>query len=323
MAAKKSKELYSFTVNITQEKLKDVEVEREIEVEKEVEVEKNVTVEKDVEVTKKRKNKETGKMEPYTVTQKKKVKEKQIVKEMRPVKEKQTVIEKRTVTEESPVKIVFKRPTRTQLEDGDMFYSVWLNKFIKMGLLTRAMLAKQHIDVGGTLDEKEKQYYSNLYVKLYEKQMELQRFALSSEAEMSDAMKEKREQTIAAVGLIRKELTDFETVQASMFEHTADIKARNKTITWYLLHLAQQQEVSEDETDPVPMFSGDNFDEKYDSYKTKEDNDDEVFWEAIDKLTSIATIWYMSGVQDKEDFDTLLEEVTQEAVLDEQESVAE
>jgi hypothetical protein len=293
MADKSRRELYSFTVEIPREVTKEVEVEREVEVEKEVEKKR------------KRKNKETGKMETYTE------------KSIQPVKEKQTVIEERTVTEESPVKIIFKRPTRTQLEDGDMFYSIWLNKFIKMGLLTRAMLAKQHIDIGGTLDEEEKQYYSGLYVKLYEKQMELQRFALTPEDDMSDSLKEKRQATIGQVGLIRKELTDFETVQASMFEHTADIKARNKTITWYLLHLAQWQDLSNDENDVQPMFAGDDFDEKYDAYKSKEESDDEIFWHCIDKLTSIATIWYMSGVQDKEDFDTLLDEVTQEAALDE------
>ena len=109
-----------------------------------MEVEKEVEIEKEVEKTRKRKNKETGKMESYTE------------KVLTPVKEKRVITEQRTVTQETPVKIIFRRPTRTQLEDGDMFYSIWLNKFIKMGLLTRAMLAKQHIDVGGTLDEKEK-----------------------------------------------------------------------------------------------------------------------------------------------------------------------
>ena len=40
-------------------------------------------------------------------------------------------------------------------------------------------------------------------------------------------------------------------------------------------------------------------------------------WNSIDKLSSIATIWYMSGVQEQEDFDTLLEEITDDVNLDE------
>lgn len=293
MAIKKSRELYSFNIDVERETVKMVEIEREVEIEKEVEKQR------------KRKNKETGKMETYTE------------KVLTPVKEKRVTSEERTVTEKSPIKIVFRRPTRTQLEDGDMFYSVWLNKFIKMGLLTRSMLAKQHIDIGGTMDEEEKQFYSQMYVKLFEKQMSLQRFAIVGQDEMTTEQMEKRERLIAEIGLIRKELTDFETVQASMFEHTADIKARNKTITWYLLHLTHYQYLEDETGGLTAMFPGDNYDEKYEAYKTKEDEDDEIFWNSVDKLSSIATIWYMSGVQQQEDFDTLLQEISDDVMLDE------
>ena len=299
MKTPKDRELYSFSITVEEQRTKTVEVEKIVEVEKEVEKKR------------KRKNKETGKQETYT--------EKVIT----PVKETRITSEEREVTEKIPVKIVFRRPTRSQLEDGDMFYSIWLNKFIKMGLLTRAMLAKQHIDVGGTLDEKEKEYYSKMYVALYEKQMSIQRFAIKSEDELSDTEKEKRQKLISQIGLIRKELTDFETVQASMFEHTADIKARNKTITWYLLHLTHYQYMEEGEEggDLRPLFPGNEYEEKYDSYKSKEDDEDEIFWGAIDKLSSIATIWYMSGVQQQEDFENLLSEISEDAMLNELEPI--
>ena len=293
MADKKKRELYSFSVEINEPTEKEVQVEREVEVEEEVEVEK------------KRKNKETGKMEAYTE------------KVMKPVKRKETTTEIRTEEKARELTVVFKRPTRTQLEDGDMFYSIWLNKFIKMGLLTRAMLAKQHIDIGGTLDEDEKKHYSQMYVKLFEKQMDLQRFALKMPEEMSGEEKERRNRTVSDIGLIRKELTDFETVQASMFEHTADIKARNKTIIWYLLCLAFWRDPEDEEGNLAPMFPGEGFEDKYQSYKDQEEDDNPLFWKSIDKLSSLATIWYMSGVQKQEDFDALLEEVSQEAMLDE------
>ena len=197
-----------------------------------------------------------------------------------------------------------------------MFYSIWLNKFIKMGLLTRAMLAKQHVDVGGTLDAEEKERYAQLYVKLYEKQQSVQRYALKTEDEMSEGDKERLQRAVADLGLIRKELTDFETVQASMFEHTADIKSRNKTITWYLMHLAYFRKGEDEGAELTPLFRGEDYDEKYESYKELEENDDEIYWKCIDKLSSLATIWYMSGVQTQEDFDSLLEEVDQEMTAD-------
>lgn len=280
-----NKELYSFTVNVTQTSQKEVEIEKEVEVEKEVQVERR------------RKNKETGKMEKKLVTETRKVKEKQIVKEMR------------DVSQEKPVRVILKKPTRSQLEDGDMFYSIWLNKFIKMGLLTRAMLAKQHLDVGGSLTEDEKQKYAQLYVRLYEKQQAVQRFSLKTPDERSNDETERLEKAVEELGVIRKELTDFEAVQASMFDHTADIKARNKTITWYLLHLAHKIEGDLDDDEMLPLFTGETYDDKYESYMELDEKDDPVYLLAIDKLSSLSTIWYMSGVSSQEDFDRLLEEI--------------
>ena len=83
---------------------------------------------------------------------------------------------KQTVKEKVPVKNYFKKPTRTQVDDGDMFYSIWLNKFIKMGLLTRAMLAKKQVDIGGTLNEDDKVNYAKLYLQLFEKQQNVIRY---------------------------------------------------------------------------------------------------------------------------------------------------
>ncbi len=280
-----NKELYSFTVNIEKISQKEVEVEKEIEVEKEVEVER------------KRKNKETGKMEKKIVTEKRKTKETVVEKEMK------------DVAEEVPVRVILRKPTRTQLEDGDMFYSIWLNKYIKMGLLTRAMLAKQHLDVGGTLTEEEKQRYAQLYVRLYEKQQAVQRYGLKTPEERTNDEEDRLTKTVEELGVIRKELTDFEAVQASMFDHTADIKARNKTITWYLLNLTQVVEGDEDDAEMRPLFSGETYDDKYESYMELDESDDPIYLNSIDKLSSLATIWYMSGVSGQEDFDRLLEEI--------------
>jgi hypothetical protein len=280
-----NKELYSFTVNIEKISQKEVEVEKEVDVEKEVEVEKR------------KKNKDTGKMEKTLVTETRTVKEKVIEKEMR------------DVAEEVPVRVVLKKPTRTQLEDGDMFYSIWLNKYIKMGLLTRAMLAKQHLDVGGSLTEEEKQRYAQLYVRLYEKQQAVQRFGLKTPSERTNDENERLAKAVEELGVIRKELSDFEAVQASMFDHTADIKARNKTITWYLLNLTHIVEGDSDDAESAPLFKGETYDDKYESYMELDEQDDPVYMNSIDKLSSLATIWYMSGVSGQEDFDRLLEEI--------------
>lgn len=228
---------------------------------------------------------------------------------------------KRKSVEKTPVKIFLKKPTRTQVEDGDMFYSIWLNKFIKMGLLTRAMLAKKQVDIGGTLNDDDKMNFAKLYLQLFEKQQNVIRYTAKDKDLMSNDEKERLEKAVSDLAIIRKQLADFEAAQASVFDHTADVKARNKTITWFLLQLAYYVKGDGDDAEEVAMFPGSDYDEKYLSYQEADEEQEEVFTKTIDKLSTIATIWYMSGVQDQEEFDSVLKEMNEEA--DAQEEVEE
>lgn len=247
---------------------------------------------KDVEKKVRRKNKETKKME--------------------------TVIEtvEKTVKEKVPVDIVIKKPSRIQLEDGDMFYSIWLNKFMKMGLLTRAMIAKQHVDIGGQLNEDEKKRYSTLMQKSYHKEQEIQRLkGARVETELTATEKEKLNRLVHELALVKRELTDFELMQASIFDHTADTKARNKTLIWYILNLSYFKKGDEEEL--VPIFKGADFEDKYQAYVDKEEGEDEIYVQAIDKITSVVTLWYMSGLDNAEDLTKLLEEISKQGEIEE------
>lgn len=248
---------------------------------------------KDVEKKVKRKDKETGKMKTITET-----------------------VEK-TVKEKVPVDVVIKKPTRVQLEDGDMFYSIWLNKFIKMGLLTRAMIAKQHADLGGQLSEDEKKRYSVLTAKSFHKEQEIQALKASkTQAEMTEDEVLKLTKLINELALAKRELTDFEMMQASVFDHTADTKARNKTLIWYILNLAYFKKG--DSEDLEELFPGADFEDKYTSYVDKEEEEDEIYSQCIDKVSSIVTLWYMSGIDNAEDLTSLMSQIsTQEVDVEE------
>ncbi len=254
----------------------------------EVKVEKEV--EETVEKKKKRKNKETGKMEVVTT--------------------KETTMVKKDV----PFNIVIKKPTRTELEDGDMFYSLELNKFIKMGLLTKAMLAKQYGSQGGVWTEKEQKLYAELIYKMHQKQLEIQQFSiLGDSGKLSQRQKAKLELATREMAELKKELTEYEMVQNSLFDHTADIKARNRTIMWYILHLTHFAEGEDEDAVLEEMFQGDDFEEKFSVYEDKEEGGDEVYERAIDKISSIVTIWYISGNQEKESLEEFMDQMKQDS----------
>jgi hypothetical protein len=228
--------------------------------------------------------------------------------------EKETIkeISKEKVLQKTPVKVFLKKPTRSQVEDGDMFYSIWLNKFIQMGLLTRAMLAKKQLDVGGSLNEEDKLNYAKLYLKLFEKQQNVIRYSAMDSDKMSNDEKERLEKSISELSVIRKDLADFEAAQASIFDHTADVKARNKTITWFLLHMAFYTKGDADDAESSALFPGMDYEEKYDSYQELDEDQDAIFSKSIDRLSTIATIWYMSGLQEQGEFEEVLKQMNRE-----------
>ena len=256
-------------------------------------------VEEEAEKKSKRKNKETGKMEVVT--------SKEIVK----------------VNKEVLYTFYVKKPNRTEMEDGDMFYSLELNKFIKMGLLTKAMLAKQYGNQGGVWSEKEQKIYSDLMYKMHQKQLEVQQFSLlSKDGKLSKRQKEKLDQTVKEMAQSKRELTEYEMVQNSLFDHTADVKARNRCIMWYILHLTYFVEGEEDTPVYEQYFEGDSFEEKYLNYQDKEELADEIYEKVIDQISSVVTIWYISGNQEQENIKNMLEEMktTEEEIEESEES---
>ena len=257
-------------------------------------------VEEEIEKKSKRKNKETGKMEVVT--------------------SKETI----TVKKEVPYKIILKKPNRTELEEGDMFYSLELNKFIKMGLMTKAMLAKQYGNQGGVWSEKEQKIYAELLYKMHQKQLEIQEFSILNESgTLSTRQKEKLNEAVKEMSYIKKDLTEYEMVQNSLFDHTADVKARNRAIMWYLLHLSFFIEGEEDDAPTEVMFNGDSFDEKYNDYEMMEEKGDILFNQVIDKLSSVTTIWYVSGNQDPENIEKIFSEMKRDQESEESEEVSE
>ena len=250
----------------------------EVELKKEVEEEKKKTS--------KRKNKETGKMETITST------------------------EKIKVEKDVPYQVIIKKPSRIELEDGDMFYSLQLNKFIKMGMLTKAMLSKQYDDQGGVWSKEERNEYAELVKDVQMTQIEVQKYSvLLDDKKITSKQKARLEKAVQSLAEYKRDLAEFELLRNSVFDHTADVKARNKTILWYILHLAYFMEEGDEDNEFELMFQGKTFEDKYNSYEILEDSNEELYAASIDRLSSIMSIWYVGGGQSQNDFEDALNEM--------------
>lgn len=276
MYTKSNKEIYRFKLNLEEEVEKEVDVEKEIEVEKEVEVEKT------------RKNAE-GKDEKYTDIEKKMVKEKQIVKE------------KRIQKENKEHTFVIKQPTRRQMEEADMEFSIEMSKCVKQGILTKAMLLNKYSDTGGLMSEAEAKDLAKLYGRLGELQTEFTSWKMTDKKKFT----EKQQKVVEDMAALRREIAQTETNFAALLNHTADHKAQTRVVTWYLLSLSHIERDGE----IVPYFEGDDFTAKEEFMFKLEEEEDDLFAAVYQKLTAFISFWYFSVSAEKEDFESLEEDI--------------
>ena len=219
-----------------------------------------------------------------------------------------------------PVQVKISKPSRRMFDDGELYYGVKLSEGIKAGLLTRAQLAKRYDNDGGALSDPERERYSEVYLALFEKENQLQRYQLNLEKMSEEEKKDKISDLLVEMAELRRELQEFEASQSALFDQTAENRAKNKTIMWWVLQLAHieknndeykdyhwyNEEVKEGEKPKEPdfetLFEGKELEEKLEKYDNLEESED-LFWnETIKKLAYFVSYWYTGQAETEEDF---------------------
>lgn len=200
-----------------------------------------------------------------------------------------------------PTKFKIQKPTRKLFDDAELFYGVKMSEGIKAGLLTKALLAKRYQNDGGAMSEPEKEKYSKLYIELYNKETEFQKVSLNLENISPEDKAAKIAKLIVELTEIRQELQTVEFSQISLFDQTAENRARNQCIMWWVLHLAHI--FDEKINDFSPLFNGKTFEEKLENYDLLEEQDTPFWNEVFKKFAYFISFWYMGKVSTQEDFE--------------------
>lgn len=212
----------------------------------------------------------------------------------------ETVIKKKSI-EKIPIEIILKKPTRRQAEEADLEYSVEMSKCIKKGILTKAMLAKKYSDTGGLMSESESQKLVDLYKTIYDLQTENLR--LDASTNKSDEIKKRQEEILIELSGARKDIVDIESGYRALFDHTADSKAQNRVLLWYILNLTyikKQADVEE-----KPYFKGKEFEDKLTDFYQKEEDQNQQHSSISKKLSTLVAFWFFNQASSKEDFEEL------------------
>ncbi len=212
--------------------------------------------------------------------------------------------------------IFLRKPTRSMFDEAELYYGVQLSEGIKAGLLTRALLAKRFSNDGGVMSNPDKEEYADLYVRLFENQNAIERASAKKEKDRTDAEKEEMTTLLSDNGVIKREIQEFEMAQASLFDQTAENRARNKTILWWVLNMSYYGN-PEDNSTVKQIFKGENYAEKLASYDLIEEDGSEFEEEVIKKLVYYVSYWYVGQAQTEEEFTEVLKALEETGAADE------
>lgn len=212
---------------------------------------------------------------------------------------------KRKKKEKEPVTFYLKKPNRRDRDDADMFYAASFGKAVEAGLLPRALLDKKFKDSGGELNKKDQEQFSELLSKLIDEEGEIARLSVERKKN-----KERINELSKSVVLTRKQLTNFQMYQTSLYKDTADSKAESRVIVWLLLHLMYWRQNESD--DILPFFEGKTYEEKLESYDFIVDGEDEISQEAISKMLTMISLLWMGVAKSREDFEKYEKQIAEE-----------
>ena len=195
-------------------------------------------------------------------------------------------------------KIIIKKPSLAQTEDGEFFYGQKFNEFINAGFLTKAMLSKKMEDIGeGVFSKKE-----------------------------SSQMQEIMKQNVEASRIIEfygeaKGLDDeYQSQLRDQYSQTADSKAEQKLIEWFVFNFSFYEDKIDDKKELFSIFQGENYDDKRNFYLHISDEDTEIkdedlkkakdiFQESYDTLIRVISIWFNQLGRDQKSIDKALAEL--------------
>lgn len=206
------------------------------------------------------------------------------------------------------------KPSRRILDKGALEYSKKLNEMMKEGLLTKAMVVKKYADTGGILTQEESKALLRVQKRIGE--LNTRVIEIAPKEEKTEAETKELQESMEELNALRTQLATLESNYSALFEHTADAKAMNHAILWFTLVLSEvgypNLDDSGEEGDDVdwkPMFEGNTFDEKFESYVEAEDSNDQIYVLSRKKLTYFVSFWYTGAAFSREDFEELEKDI--------------
>jgi len=245
----------------------------------------------------------------FTVNKEETVQEKSSKKE----KDGTEVTTSKDVVKEVPHKFFLRRPTRAMTDEAELYYGVKLAEGIKAGLLTRTLLEKRFKNDGGIRSDEDSKIYKTITDKLKKFYEEQTKILEIDEKKRTSSQKKRLKELEKEVRPARKDLRDLQMQEDSLYEETAESRARNKVILWWMLHLAHAEQDGKD----VEFFGSGDLEAKLKIYDTIDEGEDVFEIVVARKFAYYVSFWFVGRPNTQQEFQEMVDLALK---LDEEES---
>ncbi len=220
--------------------------------------------------------------------------------------ENQPVIVKKKVQKEAFEDFCLRKPTRSLYDEADLYYNKTVSKGLDEGLASYPLLVKKFENSGGIMSEPEKKEWAKKVTARYEKENEFKH--LSVTPSRSEEQEKQLKELIQEIALLDKDLRNYEIREQSLYDITAEARARKLTVGWWLLFLLYKK----DKEKWVPFFEGEKNTDKEEAYDERQDEDlpkEELEFnkKVIDHAYKATALWYYSRASNQEEFTSAIE----------------
>lgn len=222
------------------------------------------------------------------------------------------IVTRKKVEEKVPVTITIREPGRKTIEEADNFYTREVNRLMREGYLTRSMVGKLYEDGGGALSESRVKDLQNRFLEIpnFEKEAQILEDAAKSAKEKGDeeAEKEASEKSKAVrekIAKLHEEFTSIQTQLNSLYEFTAETKALNAHIRWYMLFLTYVNDGGIEK----PLFAGKDYKEKNEADYVLSDSKDVIYELSQSKIAGVIAYWFFRKEVSKDELDAICKKI--------------
>ncbi|MEK6879170.1 MAG: hypothetical protein AABY22_06150 [Nanoarchaeota archaeon] len=222
----------------------------------------------------------------------------------------ETVITKRKEKQLTPHNFFLARPSRNLVDQCSLYNSAEVSKGLKAGLLSIYSLDRRYREEV-VFTDKDNEKYKNLCESLLKLLDELQIIVKIEEKDRTEDQKSQFIKINKEISVIQNQLREFESVKNNLYNHSAEYRARNLAITWWILHLSYKEENGKESL----FFSGNTLDEKLKYYDDLLDQNDPFIKQVIERFLYAVSFWVLNNADKPEDFAGLENMIEKDKVL--------